>query len=90
VRDSTRSSWITVAADQQNSTLYVGDASSVWAVQVGATQSFAVYQTGFNFVSALTVDPSPLGAGHLPVVYAGDDPSKGALPSTGRIFSITP
>jgi hypothetical protein len=81
---------LTVASDQQNSTLYVGDASQVWAVQVGATQSFAVYQTGFSFVSGITVDPSPLGAGNPPVLYVGDDPSNGTLPNTGRIFKVAP
>ena len=79
-----------IAADQQNSTLYVGAGTNVYAVQVGATQGFAVYQSGFGFVTGLTVDPSPLGAGNLPVVYVGDDPSQGALPGAGRIVSITP
>jgi hypothetical protein len=80
----------TIAADQQNSTLYVGAATNVYAVQVGATQGFAVYQSGFGFVTGLTVDPSPLGAGNLPVVSVGDDPPQGALPGAGRIGSITP
>jgi hypothetical protein len=76
-----------LAADPVNHVLYVGNATSVYAVPLSGAAP-AVLQTGFSFVFGLAIDPSTLGVGRTPTLYGGEDQSNGTLPQTGTLFSM--
>src|SRR5438270_256153 len=68
-----------------HTTLYAGDATSVWRLDLSAalsTTNPGVYASGFSSVSGLALDP-------LGTVYAGDDPSAGVVPLSGHIWAIS-
>jgi hypothetical protein len=80
-----------LASDQTNHVLYVGDPSNIYALNLAGapgTATISTYATGFQFVFGLAVDPTTVAAGQAPLIYAGDDPSRGAIPGAGRIFKV--
>jgi hypothetical protein len=82
-----------LASDPVNHVLYVGDPSNVYALNLAGpagTATLSTYATGFSFVFGLAVDPTTLAVGTPPVIYVGDDPSRGAIPGAGRIFLLPP
>jgi DNA-binding beta-propeller fold protein YncE len=80
-----------LASDPVNHVLYVGDPSNVYALNLAGapgTATISTYATGFQFVFGLAVDPNTLAVGQAPLIYAGDDPSRGLIPGAGRIFKV--
>lgn len=66
------------------SVLYVGNATSVYAVDLSRGGSLSLVSGGFTFVTGLAVEPGTATA----TLTVADDPSNGAFTGVGRVWRL--